>query len=296
MEIIANYENACGECPVWDAATGTLYWTDSDLSKFFRYVPATGRHEMVHSGFQVSGFALNRAGGFVVTNTEGVWLWDGGGAKHRILHEILDRPAVLNDCTADPRGRLLTGMWCYRPDADYRPGYLIRVNPDGTSAILDEDVHGANGLGFSPDERTLYFTDTVTRTIWAYDYRVGDGSVANRRVFVKVPVTEGIPDGLAVDAQGFVWSGQWYGSCVVRYDPDGKVERRLHVPAKQVTSLTFAGPDLTDIYITTGGVSGALPIMPPGYDPSTGPFGGPLYRVNPGIRGKLPYRCDFPAA
>lgn len=135
----------------------------------------------------------------------------------------------------------------------------------------------------------------MIRTIYAYDYDAGVGVVSNRRVFVKVPGTEGLPDGLAVDAEGFVWSGQWYGSCVVRYDPAGREERRLTLPAKQVTSLAFGGDDFTEIFITSAAESGSLPIMPTGYDPTTGYFGGCLYRTNLGIPGRPVFRCEFPA-
>lgn len=122
LEIVADYGDQCGECPVWDDAASVLYWTDLTTRKFYCYERKTGRHGLVHAGFPVCGFALNRGGGFVVKNEEGVWVWDGGGQHKRILGEIAGRPCFLNDCTADPRGRLLTGTWYYRPDVAYEPG------------------------------------------------------------------------------------------------------------------------------------------------------------------------------
>jgi D-xylonolactonase len=110
---------------------------------------------------------------------------------------------------------------------------------------------------------------------------------------VKVPNTSGLPDGLTVDAEGFVWSAEWYGSCIVRYDPDGRVERRIATPAKQTSSLMFGGPDLTDIFITSAGKSEPMPVMPPGYDPQSGNFGGALYHINPGIRGKREFLANI---
>ena len=115
------------------------------------------------------------------------------------------------------------------------------MEKDGSLAVLDEGIHLSNGLGFSPDLKTLYYTDTIPRVIYAYDYDVKKGAVSNRRVFVKVPDTEGIPDGMTVDSEGYIWSAQWYGSCIMRYDPDGKVERCIKTPAKQTTSLIFGG-------------------------------------------------------
>lgn len=150
-----------------------------------------------------------------------------------------------------------------------------------------------NGLGFSPNNQTLYFTDSVARSIFAYDYDAATGTVRNRRVFVQVPSTGGLPDGLTVDAEGFVWSAEWYGSRIVRYDPNGSVERRIDTPAKQTSSLTFGGPDLSEIFITSAGESGPLPVMPPGYDPLSGYFGGALYNIRLGIQGKAEFLADI---
>jgi sugar lactone lactonase YvrE len=195
----------------------------------------------------------------------------------------------MNDCIADPRGRLLSGSVFYNPSGEYPLGKLICVDTDGSARIIDEGFHLANGLGFSPDCNTLYFTDSVARTIFAYDYDVTGGTVRNRRVFAKVPPSQGIPDGLTVDAEGFVWSAEWYGSCIVRYDPKGNIERLVDTPAKQTSSLAFGGPKLTDIFITSAAKSEPMPIMPAGYDPKSGYFGGKLYHINFGIRGKAEF-------
>jgi D-xylonolactonase len=112
---------------------------------------------------------------------------------------------------------------------------------------------------------------------------------------VQVPTTEGLPDGLTVDAEGFLWSAQWYGSCVVRYDPDGRVERRIATPAKQTSSVAFGGPELMDLYITSAGKSEAMPIMPPGYNPHSGRFGGPLFHFRSEVPGKLEFKTKLAA-
>jgi D-xylonolactonase len=291
-EIAAPASDLCGECPLWDAAAQTLYWTDCVGLQFHRLQAAAGRYETryetLSSGFEIYGFRQNRAGGFVVTNTTGVWTWDGRGPLALVADQAEGTRLQLNDCTADSAGRLLTASFFYDPAASYQPGRLIRIETDGTPAVLDDGFHLSNGLGLSPDERTLYFADSATRQIWASDYDIGRGITANRRIFVQVPSSEGIPDGLAVDAEGFVWSAQWYGGSVVRYDPDGKEELRISIPAKQTSSVTFGGPDLTDLYITTAAKSEAMPLMPPGYDPHSGVFGGPLYRVRTNIQGREP--------
>jgi D-xylonolactonase len=192
----------------------------------------------------------------------------------------------MNDCIADPQGRLLSGSLFYDPNAEYPLGKLMRVDTDGQVSILDDGIHLANGLAFSPDYRTLYFTDSVARRIYAYDYNPLTGDTRNRRVLVQVREDEGLPDGLTVDAEGFLWSAQWYGSCVARYDPDGRFVRRLATPAKQTSCLAFGGPDFTDLYITSAARSEPMPVMPPGYEPNSGFFGGPLYHLASDVRGR----------
>ena len=117
-----------------------------------------------------------------------------------------------------------------------------------------------------PIRRRLYFADSVARTIYAYGYDAATGSVRDRRVLAQLDGSSGLPDGLTVDAEGFIWFAEWYGGCVCRYDPDGTLERRIAVPAKQTSSLAFGGPDLRDIFITSAATSEPTPVMPPGYD------------------------------
>jgi D-xylonolactonase len=253
----------------------------------------TKSHRIVKEGLEMFGFALNQPGGFVVSNKSGIWLWDGEGDARLLAAQVDGTELRMNDCIADPQGRFLAGTVYYKPNAEYPLGKLVSVDCDGRLRVLDEGIHLSNGLGFSPDCRTLYLADSVARLIYAYDYDAATGNVRNRRIFKKLPITSGLPDGLTVDAEGFVWSAEWYGSCIVRYDPDGKVERRIDTPAKQTSSLAFGGPDLTDIFITSAAHSERMPIMPPGYDPYSGYFGGRLYLINLGIRGKPEFLCNI---
>src|SRR5581483_9593631 len=220
----------------------------------------------------------------------GFWLWDGASEPTLIADSADAHRCALNDCIADPGGRVFAGSVFYDGARDdYERGCLFRMDTDGRVRIVDEGFGLANGMGFSPDRRTLYFTDSAERTIYQYDYREHDGAVSNRRVFVRVPREEGVPDGLTLDAEGFVWSAQWFGACVVRYDPDGREERRIATPAAQTSSLAFGGGDLTDIFITSAGLSDALPLAPPSYSPEGRNIGGQLYHVNAGIPGKAEF-------
>ena len=282
--------NPCGESPVWDVTTARLYWTDT-AGRFFSYDWRTKERSIVLRDFVVNGAALNEGGGFTFINASGVWHWDGVRAPERIVEAYGADALQLNDCAADPAGRLIAGSCFYAPEGDYPLGKLFGIDADGTVRILDEGFHLANGLGWSPDAKTLYFADSVARTIYAYSYDATSGSVRNRRVLVQLGPSSGIPDGLTVDAEGFIWSAEWYGGCVCRYDPDGALERRIVVPAKQTSSLAFGGPDLCDIFITSAAHSEPTPVMPPGYDPVNGYFGGALFHVNCGIPGRPENRC-----
>jgi sugar lactone lactonase YvrE len=293
VQVIADYGDLCGENPLWDNRSGTFYWTDCVGLRFYRYQPASGKHEIMKEGLEINGAAFNEAGGFVICNNSGFWLWDGGDKVKLIADQVDGFKCQMNDSIADPAGRFFSGSWFYSPHQKYELGKLFRVDTDGKVSIVDEGIHLSNGLGFSPDCKILYLADSAARIIYAYDYEQKTGDVRKRRVFVKVPSDEGLPDGLTVDVEGFVWSAQWYGSCVVRYDPDGKLERRIMTPAKQTSSVAFGGPDLTDLFITSAGRSEPMPVMPPGYDPDSGYIGGRLYCVNPGIKGKAEFRADI---
>lgn len=293
LRVLADYGDLCGEGPLWDFRTNQLYWTDLLGSRICCFDWATQSHRIVNQGFEVCGFTFNAPGGLVVTNSLGFWLWKGEGQPRLITGEADGHACKLNDCIADPTGRVLAGSKFYDPHKEYPLASLITLDKNRKARVLDAGFHLSNGLGFSPDCKTLYFTDSVARTIYAYNYDVASGEAKDRREFVKVPTTSGLPDGLTVDAQGFVWSAEWYGSCIVRYDPDGHVERRIETPAKQTSALAFGGPDLTDIFITSAGKSEPMPIMPPGYDPHSGCLGGALYHFNLGIRGKNEFLSEI---
>ncbi len=293
LSVIAEYGDLCGEGPVWDPDSGSLYWTDIDGHKFFRYHQASNQHEVVKRGLEIAGYALNQPGGFVIVNSGGIWLWDGADHLRLIADKAGDARLQMNDAIADPEGRLFAGSNFFDAEKEYELGKLVRVDLDGSVHVVDEGFLLPNGLAFSPDETVMYFTDSAARRIYAYDYDRRSGNIRNRRILVQVTHEEGLPDGLTVDAEGFLWSAQWYGSSIVRYDSDGRVERRISTPAKQTSSLAFGGSDLTDIFITSASKSWPSPLMPRSYDPVSGNFGGQLYCMNLGIKGKPEYRAKI---
>jgi D-xylonolactonase len=297
IEVVADYGDLCGESPLWVERDQVLYWTDIAGRRLYRCTWPERKHEIIHQGLEISGLAFDEFGAFVIVNSGGIWSWDLENDAQLLIDSIEGQKCVLNDCIADPEGGLITGSCFFDANTDdYRRGCLFRIESSGTAHVVDEGFRLANGLGFSPDCSTLYFADSAERVIYAYDYRRADGSIRNRRVFVKVPTTEGLPDGLTVDAEGFVWSAQWFGGCIVRYDPDGKVHQRIQTPASQTSSLTFGGSDLTNIFITSAGMTDGLPLAPSNYLPENGNVGGQLYHVDLGIRGREEYKTRIIAS
>lgn len=285
--------NLCGESPIWDATCQRLYWTDAVGKKFFSLDWTLRQHTVLLEDFEVTGCALDQSGRFTFINSGGVWSWNRTERPKLIAAALGNDKLQLNDCIADPEGRLLAGSCFYDPAGHYPLGKLFCIYPNGFVQILDEGFHLANGLGFSPDARTLYFTDSVARVIYKYDYDPATGRVRNRRPFVQLDNTSGLPDGLTVDSEGFVWSAEWYGSCICRYDPEGRRERKVEIPAKQSSCLAFGGSALRDIFVTSAAKSEPMPVMPQGYDAVSGYFGGGLFHLNLDITGRVDYRTRF---
>ncbi len=285
IDIIADYQTACGEGPLWHPDEKRLYWTDIPTGRLFRYDPATGKHEQVYTGAQVGGFTIQENGALLLFMEKGaVKTWRDGQFEKTILEQIDDEVKTrFNDVIADPRGRVFCGTM---PVKNERLGRLYRLDPDGSLQLLLENIGCSNGMGFTPDRKQLYYTDTPTGCIYIFDYDEATGDITNQRVFVDVKNADGSPgkpDGMTVDAEGCVWSALWGGSCVVRYAPDGTELDRITLPAKNITCPTFAGDNFEDLYITTALAGGSRD--EPGNDAA-----GKLLRIRPGVKGAPEFR------
>jgi sugar lactone lactonase YvrE len=158
-----------------------------------------------------------------------------------------------------------------------RPGRLYRLDTDGSLHVVLEGVTVSNGMGFTPDRRHMYYTDTRPRRIYRFDYDEQTGALSNQQVWLQVPEGAGGPDGMTVDAEGYVWSARWDGSALYRYTPEGVEQLRIPFPARKVSSASFGGVDLSELYVTTA-LSG-------GSREAEGDGAGGLFRLRPGVRG-----------
>ncbi len=232
---------------------GRLYFTDHASDSVCRRNPDGRLKTLVRGRKSVGGLAFCESGGLLMSGRS-LARWDEKtGAIKDIFSKYPGRTInSLNDMTVDAQGSVYVGSMNYNAlerDAKPVPGDLYRVDPDGSATLVGEGYQVSNGLGFSPDGKLLYHADSPPKTIWVYDV-ASDRTLKNRRLFAKVP--EGYPDGLAVDAEGGVWVAAIFAYELVRFNPDGTVDRRIKMPSRMVVSLAFGGPDLRDLYVVTG--------------------------------------------
>lgn len=283
-ELIADYNCRTGEGPVWHEDERRLYWLDIPAGKLYRYDPKTGEHGLCFQNKPIGGFTVQNDGSLLLFMADcTVAVWQDGTIVETIIDSIPEEReagARFNDVIADPRG----GVFCGTMATPKRSGHLYYLAPDGTLTEILDNVGVSNGLGFTPDQTQMYYTDTRTKTIYLFDYDVETGGVSNQHPFIIVPDKpgEGSPDGMTVDAEGYIWSARWGGNCLVRYNPQGHEVQRVHFPANKVSSVTFGGEDYTDMYVTTAN--------PSGNKAQEGPGAGALFHVNLGIKGTAEFR------
>lgn len=243
-ELVLDARADLAEGPVWDAARGALEWLDVDRGDWHRLDRnRTGRPPR-HVGDRVSCVRPREAGGHALAVDGDIALLAAGGELERRLAVPAAAGAVLNDGCCDPAGRLLVGSVV----PGTAEGALHRVDGDGTVTVLRHGVAMSNGIAFSPDGSRLYHVDSGAGTVDVLAYDVELGTARPARRLVDVTPTDGLPDGLAVDADGGLWLAIWGAGEVRRYAPDGRLDGRVTVPVAQVTSCALGGGRL---WITT---------------------------------------------
>ena len=275
-ELIADYQCVTGEGPLWHPMESRVYWADIPEGRLFRYNPYSRTHERIYDGREVGGYTIQSDGSLLLFMDRCSVAVLRGDALDFIVEELSDQTDNrFNDVIADPAGRVFCGTMSH-PDG--RPATLYRMDTDGSLTPVLENVGLCNGMGFTTDLKSMYFTDSLAHKIYVFDYDIDTGDITNQRVFVETPDDDGtVPDGMTVDAEDHVWSARWDGSALYRFAPDGAEVARIDFPAKKVSSVIFGGRDLTDMYVTTAG----------GNDkPNEGPGAGALFRLNLGIKGK----------
>ncbi len=271
-------EDFLGEGPFWDADAQRLHWVDILAPGLLSGDPATGERSFRPMP-ELVGVAIPKAtGGFVCATETGIKTISATGEIAVLAEPEADRPGNrFNDGKCDSRGRLWVGSLAINTEPGR--GRLWRVDPDGSFALMEEGLHISNGLGWSPDERTFYFTDGP-KTIWAYDFDAAVGTISNKRAFAEFGPGDGVPDGLTVDAEGYVWVAIWDGWAVRRYAPDGRLDRTISLPVPRPTSCTFGGPDMDRLFVTSARIRLSAKHL------AEAPLSGSVFALDAGVTGQ----------
>jgi sugar lactone lactonase YvrE len=268
VDVVLDATASLGEGPVWDARSSTLRWVDIEPGEVHRFDPASGVDTFFEVGEAVGTVAVRAAGGLVLATKSGLYTCLDNGGRLAVLHEV-DTAGRFNDGKADPWGRFWAGTMVEGTDG---AGALYRLDPDHSLHRVLTDVTISNGLGWSPDGRTMYYIDTTARGVDAFDHDPSTGELTARRRLIDVE--RGWPDGMTVDTDGCLWVALWDGWGVRRYAPDGRLLTTVEVPARRVTSCAFGGSVL---YITTARTGLT--------DFTDQPKAGSLFAYDPGVAG-----------
>jgi sugar lactone lactonase YvrE len=261
-ECVVQSRDLCGESPIWDAAAKCVYWTDINGFAIRRFVPATGEVNSWKFDAPVTALALTSLSGWLMAAVGGRLLFWSAQGNRRVEFVAVESDWPnhrLNDGAADAEGNFWLGSMRNNvaPDggevkAEGFTGSLYRVTPDGDVSVHDSEFGIANTVVWSPEGTTFYCGCTIRNVIWAYDY-VADGAksdVRNRRVFAE-RAGAGLPDGSAMDEEGFVWNCRWGGNVISRISPAGEVVEKIAMPVSNVTNCAFAGDDGRTLFVTT---------------------------------------------
>jgi sugar lactone lactonase YvrE len=289
---VAPTGDVCGEGVVWHAAHNAVYWTDINRFLIHRLNLADSSVRSWMFEEPVTALCLtDREDVLEVVLGSSVILWEPGkDLRHDALFRLDGWPSVrLNDARPDPRGSLWAGSMRNNVNSDGssgevggQDGILVRIDPNGRATCFREKIGISNTLAWSPDHRHFYFGDTLANVIWVYDYDASNGAISNERPFLE-GFERGYPDGSAVDAEGYLWNCRFYGNCIVRVAPDGKIDRVVEMPVKNITTCTFGGTDLRTLFVTTASAEA----------PRGDRLAGSLFAIRTDVKGQLENRFRF---
>ena len=283
-------QNKLGEGPIWRQKQQALYWVDIHQKLVERYHPASGERKTWHFPYAITALGVNAKGGFVATSEKSFGKWNGRSNR---IEELIDPEPDLpenrfNDGAVGPDGYFWAGTMREEVDLDaHPPGSFYRFVRNVAASCLENNLYISNGLGWSPDKKYFYLTDSPVRTIYRYEYEPTSGEITNRQVWVHSPDEPGVPDGLAVDSEGCVWSAQWGGWKVIRYDPEGVKMMEIELPVGHPTSCAFGGPSLNELFIT----SAWTPLTPE--QRAAQPLAGDVFHVQLEVKGQPVYRANL---
>ena len=266
-----------GEGPVWVPRDESLYWVDM-LAGDVLQQDGHGKIARHHISSVAAALRPRAGGGLVVAVERGFAVVEPDWTVRELPETFADKSVRMNDGGCDPQGRFYCGTMAY--DAAPGAATLFRLDPDQSVHIVLTDLTVSNGLAWSPDGSTVYYVDSATQRIDAFDFDGATAAFENRRTAVKIDPRLGSPDGLTVDAEGGLWVALWGGAAVHRYAPDGRLDEVIELPTSQVSACTFGGQGLDQLFITTS----ALRLE------GSEELAGAVFVAEPGVAG-LPASC-----
>jgi L-arabinonolactonase len=284
LECVVQQRAQVGECPRWHPVERALYWVDIYAPALYRFDPSTGGVHTWTMPERIGCFAFRQGGGLIAGMQSGIAFVALGESSdavrvQRVFEFEPDNPdSRFNDGRCDPQGRFWAGTMV--ESLDRRVGVLYRFDPDQRCHRMVDALICPNGLGFSPDGRTLYHSDSRQDYVFAWDFDGATGAICNQRVFLQMDVQEGRPDGAAVDAEGYYWICHVGGWRVARYSPEGRIDRIIGVPVQRPTMCAFGGADLDVLYVTSATHPLSATML------AKQPLAGSLFAVRVGVRGQ----------
>lgn len=251
VEIAVEARAQLGEGPIWDGASGQLVWVDIMACRVHRFTPDAEDDESADVGQPVGAVAARITPGLVLAMRDGFGVLDTdtGDVQMIASAEAHVKGNRMNDGKCDSAGRFWAGTMAF--DQSAAAGALYRLERDHSVAKMIQGVSISNGLCWSADDRSMYYIDSPTQGVDVFDFDAASGGLSNRRRVIDIPKEAGLPDGMTIDEQGFLWVALYGGGAVRRYSPEGELDLTIELPAAQITSCTFGGNDFRDLYITS---------------------------------------------
>jgi sugar lactone lactonase YvrE len=248
-EILFASQNILGEGPIWNSDEQAIYWVDIDGRKIQRYFPETKKYEAFEMPLKISLIAFRSKGGMVLGTENGLYFWDVITRNLSFIShpEKGKTEARFNDGKVDRKGRLWAGTMTFKGASSS----LYRMDTDLSLRQMESGITISNGIGWSPDNKIMYYVDSRRFVIYAYDFDLQKGNISERRIFVQLDGSTGTPDGMTVDSEGSLWVSLYGGWKVQRYSPSGKLINEIEFPVSKPSSCTFGGMDSDELFITT---------------------------------------------
>lgn len=287
LKLVVDIRAKIGEGPCWDTENNLLYWVDIMENKIHIHNPKTNENRMIQADQHVGAVVLRQSGGAALAMEHGFYTLD---LQTEQFAFIADPETELpnnrfNDGKCDAAGRFWAGTMNY--NGVDKSGFLYCLETDHTIRKVVDGVAISNGLGWSLDHKIMYYIDSPTKQVAAYDYDLITAEISNRRIVVIIPEGEGLPDGMAMDAEGMMWVAQWGGYQVSRWNPHtGKQIDKIILPVSQVSSCAFGGEHMDILYITTASIGLNVQSL------LTEPLAGSLFSIKTKVKGAPTYKFD----